>query len=156
MPKSPDLAEAKKHLEAIAGQQLDLTPEQIKLFQFPVGAHNNADGTVLFRSIFVGFKSCVQANFIDASGAVTTGAGGSVTFLLSDVICLPPVGSRMEPVNVLATPHSSTPVYVTTAHTLIGAGSDLQITVFAWDAKGNPAPNVSVHWRTRFSFFVIE
>jgi hypothetical protein len=156
MPKSPDPAEAKKHLEAMAGQELDVTPEQVRLFQFPVGAHNNADGIVLWRSILVGFKSCVQSNLVDASGSVTTGAAGSVTFLLSNVICLPPVGSRMEPVNIVATAHAATPSYVTATHTLVGGGTDLEITIFAWDTKGNPAANVTVHWRSRFAYFVIE
>jgi hypothetical protein len=93
-------------------------------------------------------KLCTASPLLDASGATTTGAAGNVTFLLSNVICLPPARSLAEPINLLATAHSTTPFYVTTTHTLV-SGTDVQITLFAWDAKGNPAPNVTVHWRCR-------
>ena len=148
MPKTPDPAEAKKQLEAMAGQEIDITPEQLAIFQFPLGAHDTTDGIVASRLIFPPRKFCTATPLLDASGATFTGPAGNVTFLLSNVICLPPVRSLAEPINLLATAHSTTPFYVTTTHTLVG-GNDVQITLFAWDAKGNPAPNVPVHWRCR-------
>ena len=152
MPETPVPAEAKKQLEAMVGQEIDIdiTPEQVALFQFPTGAHDTTDGIVASRSVFIvpPRKFCTATPLLDASGAATTGTAGNVTFLLSNVICLPPVRSLAEPVNLLATAHSTTPFYVTTTHTLVG-GTDVQITLFAWDAKGSPAPNVTVHWRCR-------
>jgi hypothetical protein len=148
MPKTPDPAEVKKQLEAMAGQEVDITPDQIAILQFPLGAHDITEGVVASRIIFPPRKICTPSPLLDASGAAFTGAAGNVTFLLSNVICLPPVRSLAEPVNLLATAHSTTPFYVTTTHTLV-AGTDVQITLFAWDPKGNPAPNVSVHWRCR-------
>jgi hypothetical protein len=50
---------------------------------------------------------------------------------------------------LLATAQSTTPFYVTTTHAIVGGGTDIQITLFAWDHNGKPAPNVSVHWRCR-------
>ncbi|HTP31841.1 MAG TPA: hypothetical protein VMJ75_06685 [Candidatus Acidoferrales bacterium] len=147
MPKSPDPAEAKKQLEAMAGQELDITPEQVNL-TFPLGAHDVTDGVVASRLILPPRKFCTPSPLLDASGATSTGAAGNVTFLLSNVICLPPVRSLAEPINLLATAHTTTPFYVTATHALVGT-TDVQITLFAWDAKGSPAPNVSVHWRCR-------
>ena len=148
MPKTPDPAEVKKQLETIAGQELDITPEQAISLTFPLGAHDTTNGIVASRVIFPPTKICTPSPLLDASGAAFTGAAGNVTFLLSNVICLPPVRSLAEPINLLATAHSNTPFYVTTTHALVGA-TDVQITLFAWDPKGNPAPNVSVHWRCR-------
>ena len=151
MAESPDPAEVKKQLEAIAGRTIEISPEQIKLFSFPVGAHDVTDGTVEWENIF-GFKSCIASSLLDASGAVTTGTAGNVTFLLSNVICLPQVRSLAEPVHLVATaqnPTNPTPFYVTTTHAIVAGGTDVQVTVFAWDAKGNPAPSVLVHWRCR-------
>ena len=148
MAKSPDPAGVKMELEAMAGQAIDVTPDQLILFQFPIGEHDLDNAIVAFRNLF-GFKSCVNSTLLDASGSVFTGAAGSTTFLLSTVICLPPVHSLAEPVYLLATAQSTAPFYVTTTHAIVGGGTDLQVTVFAWDAKGNPAPNVTVHWRLR-------
>jgi hypothetical protein len=38
---------------------------------------------------------------------------------------------------------------VTTTHALVDNGNDVQITVFAWNAGGAAAPNVSFDWRCR-------
>jgi hypothetical protein len=67
---------------------------------------------------------------------------------LSDVVCLPLVRSLAEPINLLASPHTSSPCYVTTGHSVV-AGNDVQMTVSSWDPAGNPAPGVAVHWRCR-------
>jgi hypothetical protein len=148
MPNSPDPAEVKKQLEAMAGQTIDVTPEQLIQFVFPIGEHDTTNGIVAFRNL-LGFKSCVASTLLDASGSAFTGPTGNTTFLLSNVICLPAVHSLAEPVYLLATAQSSTPFYVTTTHTLVGGGTDVQITIFAWDVKGSPASNVTVHWRLR-------
>jgi hypothetical protein len=151
MPNTPDPAEAKKQLEALLGHEIDIdiTPEQAVVFEFPIGAHDTTNGIVRSRLIFPPSKICTPSTLLDASGATTTGGAGNVTFLLSNVICLPGGQLAAEPINLLATAHSTTPFYVTTTHTLVPPGTDVQITLFAWDARGNPAPNVTVHWRCR-------
>ena len=119
MPKPLDPAEDKKQLEAIAGQELDITPEQVNL-TFPLGAHDVTDGVVASRLLFPPRKFCTASPLLDASGATFTGTAGNVTFLLSNVICLPPARSLAEPINLLATANTRTPFYVTTTHTLVG------------------------------------
>ena len=149
MPKTPDPAETKKQIEAMVGRELDLTPEQVLSFSFPIGAHDITNGTVASRTITIPpAKICTPSPLLDASGAASTGPAGNITFLLSTVICAPGA-IYAEPVNLLATAHSNSPFYVTTAHAIVGGGTDVQITLFAWDHTGKPAPNVSVHWRCR-------
>jgi hypothetical protein len=147
--KNPNPTEVKKQLEAIAGQEIDAAPEQIISLWFPVGAHDYNSGTVLWRSAILPGRNCVSSSLLDASGASSTGAAGNRVFLLSDFICLPQVRSLAEPINVVATARSTAPFYVTVTHTLVNNATDVQITVFAWDAKGNPAPNVTFDWRCR-------
>ena len=155
MPTNKDLSKPKKQIEALTGKIVDLTPEQIIVLRFPIGMHDVSSGTVASTTIFVPQrKSCASSPLLDASGAVVTGASGNVTFLLSSKICLPVLRDLQEPVNLVATAHGATPIFVTTTHAFVAGDdiqgrNDLQITVFAWDANGNPAPNIVVHWRCR-------
>jgi hypothetical protein len=56
---------------------------------------------------------------------------------------------------VVATARSSNPFFVTATLTLVkdpntaSSNHDVQITLYAWDAAGNPAPSVSIDWRCR-------
>jgi hypothetical protein len=151
--KSVDPKELKKQLEAAAGRQLDIPAEKILNLWYPTGVHDYTVGKGAWRSIIALFPiRCTDATLLDASGASATGANGKRTFLLSEVICLPPQRLLAEPVNLLATPRGASPAYVTTEHTLVNAGtftSDVQITVYAWDKSGAAAPNVSFDWRCR-------
>jgi hypothetical protein len=153
--KTADPAEVKKQLEAIAGQKIDISDDQIAIIRWPVGAHNYEDGTVLWRSIIFPGQNCIASSLLDGSGVSTTGTNGEVTFLLSNFICLPLVRSLSEPVNVLATARTASPFFVTTTHTMVPdpnspqSFNDVQITVYAWDANGKPAPGVSFDWRCR-------
>jgi hypothetical protein len=81
-------------------------------------------------------KSCRDATLLDASGVSFTEADGTRAILLSDFVCFPQLRSLAEPLNVLATARSTTRFFVTTTHALVNSGTDVQITVFAWDAKG--------------------
>jgi hypothetical protein len=54
----------------------------------------------------------------------------------------------------VAIPISVHPVFLTVTYSLVHTpplqfATNLQVTVFAWDANGAPAPNVSVHLRCR-------
>ena len=148
--------EAKKRLEAIAGRPLET--EQLRAFRFPVGAFDYTLGSSAWRSLIVFPQSglrCNEANLLDASGLATTGANGEATFLVSSFVCLPLVRAFAAPISVLATARSDSPFFVTTTCTLVpdpnnaASANDLQITLYAWDANGKPAPSVSIDWRCR-------
>ena len=53
MPKTPDPAETKKQIEAMVGRELDLTPEQVLSFSFPIGAHDITNGIVASRTLTI-------------------------------------------------------------------------------------------------------
>ena len=152
----PSAAEAKKQLEALAGTGIET--EQLHSFRFPVGAFDYTSGSSSWRSIIVFPQpnlTCTDANLLDASGLVTTGANGQATFLLSNFVCLPLVRAFAAPINIVATARSASPFYVTATLTLVkdpnnpASNNDVEITLFAWDAKGAPAPSVSIDWRCR-------
>lgn len=153
--KQVNLQNVKKQLEAIAGEKIDITPDQIISLRHPVGAHDYTDGTVLWKSIIFPGQSCVASTLLDGSGSTTTGSSGSITFLLSSFICLPLVRSLAAPVNVQATVRSASPFFLTMTYSLVpdpslpSSNNDLQITVNSWDATGAPAPNVLFDWRCR-------
>jgi hypothetical protein len=148
------LAQLRRQLGELTGGELDLTDMQIiKLFT-AIGARTDSDGLVTYRRIIWPGKSCRDARLMDVTGqAVTTGTG-AVTFLLSSFICATQL-SVFPPVNLLATPFSTRPVYVTTQYKLVpnpavpGAFTDLEITLMAWSSGGSPAPEVVIDWRCR-------
>lgn len=149
------LAGLKKQLEDLAGKGVDVSPEQLVQLVFPVGAQSYDDtGAVTFRRIIFPGKSCAQRRLLDASGGAFTGADGKSLFLLSSFLCAD-VNSFDGPINLVATPRSSTACYATAIYNLVpnpniqGAYQDLQITVFTWEPGGKPAPNISVDWRCR-------
>lgn len=153
--KPTDLQKVKKQIEAAAGHEIDIAPEQIISLRWPVGAHDYADGTVLWRSIIILGQSCVSSTLLDGSASSVTGSTGNITFLLSSAICLPLVRSLAAPINVQATARTVTPSFVTMTYSLVpdpnspNSYNDLQITVYSWDHSGNPAPNVPFDWRCR-------
>jgi hypothetical protein len=144
-------ADLKKTLETVAGHEIVASQEQLISLWMRVGSSNYSDGAITFRSIILPGKSCSPATFLDVDGASSTGTDGKRVFLLSEFACLPQLHSFAEPINIVATPRSAAPFFVTVTHTLVGTGtsSDVQITVFAWDANGTPAPNVVFDWRCR-------
>jgi hypothetical protein len=153
--KRADLEGVKKQLEAVAGHDLDIAPDQIIILRWPVGAHDYADGTVLWKGLIIGGHSCVSSTLLDASATAATGTTGSVTFLLSSSICLPLVRSLAAPINLQATVRSERPFFLTMTYALVPdpssptSNNDLKITVHTWDANGNPAPSVPFDWRCR-------
>ena len=153
--KTLDPAEVKKQLESIAGREIDAPAASIINIWYASGASDYTDGTVAWHSIFFPGSRCEEVPLLDASGSLSTGSDGKRTFLLSSVICLPAQRSLAEPVNVLATPRSATPCFVTTTHTVIKSDpntpflDDVQMTVFAWKTNGEPAAGVEFDWRCR-------
>jgi hypothetical protein len=154
--KKPTAAEAKQQLEAIAGTSIE--DEQLKLFQFPVGAFDYTAGSTAWRRLIIFPQpslSCTDSNLLDASGVATTGSNGQVTFLLSQFVCLPLVRAFTAPISIVATARMDKPFFVTTQVALVPdpsnptSNNDLQITLFAWDANGAAAASVSIDWRCR-------
>jgi hypothetical protein len=162
---SEQLAELKKQLEAISGQQLDASPEQLLPLFFRVSLSSFQDGVIMSRRVIFPGKICEQAsalpgNLVDVSSRSSTGTDGKAVFLLSAFMCST-INSFVEPVNVVVTPNATTPCYATMTHALVpnpgapGTFNDLQITVLTWNPNGTAAPNVSFEWRCRLLAFQI-
>jgi hypothetical protein len=145
MVKKPDRMEAdtKKQLEAV-GHEFGVTK-----FFYPAGAYDYAVGKATLQNLIFPTKLCNDAELLDVSGASSTGADGKRVLLLSDFVCLRSAGWIEEPINVLATPRSERPFFLTITRALSDPARDLQITVFAWNANGQAAPNVAFDWRCR-------
>jgi hypothetical protein len=91
---------------------------------------------------------CFDSRVVDVSGSAVTGDNGQAVFRLSKFIC--PAGEIYgPPTNVLAIPRSKKPFFLTVADKLINNNTDVEITVFSWDANGAPAPQVPFYWRCR-------
>lgn len=149
--KLPKAEAVKKQLEALAGRDLSAPAEQLFRLSYPAGAYSYNDGNVCWRTflpIFPG-KSCSEATLLDVSGALSTGANGQLVFPISEVVCFTDAYVLSEPINVVVTPRSASPSFATQTHALVTNNTDVQITVYTWDANGNPAPNVSFDWRCR-------
>jgi hypothetical protein len=134
--------------------------EHLHNLWFPVGSYDysgtDEGATSSWQHIFLPGKNCNPTTLLDASGVSSTLADGKRTFMLSEVVCFDPVYVLAEPVNVVATPRAEKPFFLTTTHVLVPIqlpntiqNTDLQITVFAWDANGRAAPNVVFDWRCR-------
>ena len=153
----------KKQLDDLAGRDIDVNPEKLIHFIFPIASQSFDDpGIVTFERIFFPGKSCQQMRLLDVAGNSSTGDDGKRVFLLSDFLCSTD-NVFAAPVNLVATPRSASPCSATTTLTLVPnpalptSFSDVQITVFAWNPNGSPAPGVSIDWRCRLpSFEIIE
>jgi len=152
-PHQPSAEEIKRQLEALVGHPLDISPDLIIKFRFPVGSYaylgTDEGAHATWRNIFFPGKVCNEATLLEACGASLTGADGKRVFLLSEVVCFAQLNALSDPINVVVTPRSDKPFFTTVTYTLINNNSDLQITVFAWDANGASAPNVAFDWRCR-------
>ena len=139
-----------KNVEAVDDSKLTLTAaERITLLR-PVAASTISDGSTTLRSLFVGLPNrCVASKLLDVTGIAASGTDGKSRFRLLSFLC--PEGNFHFgfPINVIATPLSTTPRFLTLVHTLVNNGADVEIEVSTWDATGEPAPNVSFDWRCR-------
>ena len=144
MAKKPDV---KKQLEAIFGEEL---VQLIKIVQ-PVATSTVSVGTITEKSLLAAFPPTQCFTFpqvLDVAGSSATGSNGTKVFRLNDFRC--PSGEIFtSPVNVVATPVSSTPCYLTVVHSFVNNGSDVEIKVSTWDAGGAAAPGVVFDWRCR-------
>ena len=155
------LKDLRKQLNELAGRQIEVSDEHLIHFIFPIASSSVDDaGVVTFERIFFPGKSCSQMRLLDVAGNSTTGDDGQRTFLLSDFLCSTD-NSFAAPVNLVATPRSTSPCYTTTSLTLVpnpalpNTFKDVQITAFSWAPNGAPAPGISVDWRCRLVQFQI-
>jgi hypothetical protein len=142
-------SETKKHIEAILGEKLDDDAVQlIQLFQ-SVALTTNTPSKTTQKHLFANFPNrCFDSHELDVSGFATTASNGQSVFRLTSFMC--PAGEVFRvPVNVVATPFSSQPFFLTVTHAVINNGADVEIKVFAWKPNGTPAPGVTFNWRCR-------
>jgi len=147
-----------EHFEAILGQELDLEGQGDVLLRQNVGAYTRPSGFVTSRDIGTTGEStqtCAITDLTDVTGFGRTGADGSAEFLLNDFVCESFGRSSRHvvehPVNFVATPLSTSPVFLTCRRISVDDGTDVRITVMAWDPTGAPKPNTSFDWRCRVS-----
>ena len=159
--KASQLDKLRKDLQDIAGKEVDISPDRLINFIFPIASSSFDDpGDVTFERIFFPGKSCSPMRLLDVAGNSSTAADGKRVFLLSDFLCSTN-NSFAAPVNLVATPRSTSPCYATTTLNLVpnpsapNFFSDVQITVLSWSPNGSPAPNISVDWRCRLVSFQI-
>jgi hypothetical protein len=143
-----------KQPEIISGKEIDVSEEQVIQEFVPTSLFSHDDGGVM--SISVTEKRCERESLLDVSSSSATGVNGKGVFHLTDFLCTSSVGlSFADPVSLVVTPHALTPCYATMTYTLLqnpnapGSFNDLQITVFTWNAKGEPAPGIAFDWRCR-------
>jgi hypothetical protein len=150
----PTEAEIRKALGVVLGR--DLTPEtadQVVVREYVSVWTQETEASVTSREIGTSGHStnaCRKQPALDVGGTSRTGADGKVTLDLSDYICEFSRDQHFEfsrPINFVATPRSKTPAFLTSMQTLTGGVADVAITVFSWDANGNPGKNVSFDWR---------
>jgi len=150
-PKSD--TDLKETLETALGEELAVsTVDKLNLFTI-VGAHSfhRQDSFTTTQSIVVFIpKSCNPAALLDVDGFAATAADGKAVFRLSRFACFS--ATIGQPLNIVATPQSTAPVYLTAQHVLVDNATDVEFTVFSWAPNGSPAPNVFFDWRSRVSF----
>jgi hypothetical protein len=159
MAKKRRISKAAKIKAADIEKQLvghKIPAEQLHNLWFPVGSYDFSNGASSWQHIFLPGKRCNPTTLLDVSGVLSTRTDGKRVFMLSEVVCFDPIYVLAEPVNVVATPRAEKPFFLTTTHALVPiqmpnniTNTDVQITVFAWDANGRAAPDVVFDWRCR-------
>ena len=154
MPENKDI---KRALDDLLGEELTADQLQsIQLFLKVATWNRIEDGRVTKTSPILAGKFCESQKLLEVSGVAATGAGGKVRFRLKDYLCLDLL-TFDYPINVVATPLASKPVFLTVKHSLVlnasgTLGEDVNIEVFTWDANGAAAPQIAFNWRCRVPF----
>lgn len=129
--------------------------ETLALFLKPASYNRIEQGYTTTSPLYQS-QTCEPQKFLDVNGVAQTGNGGTIRFRLKDYICF---DSYLfdTPINVVATPLASQPVFLTVKHSLVvdpatDQGIDVEIEVFAWDANGAAAKEVNLNWRCRVPY----
>lgn len=152
-------SELKKRTEEVFGKELAQDALERVRWSFPIAAYNYITDNAYVTSTNVLFpaKFCNRSPLFDIGGVAATGSDGKRVFRLSEFACFATWGGVQaitfdHLVNVVATPLSSEPFFVTIRHALLPDFKDVEVTVFAWDGNGKPAPNVAFDWRCRLPY----
>ncbi len=152
MPKQKDV----KRLERLAEDVFEIPFPELNFFYRTSVRTVDPDATIQERNLIVvgGGKRCIFSRTIDISGASRTGRDGKMTWRLRDFIT--PCDSQFEvfdrPLSFLVTPHSDSPVYLTTVPSFTATKDNVVVEVLSWDRNGDPAPNISFSWRCRVPY----
>jgi hypothetical protein len=159
-------SDVKAHLEAIKGSKIDpaLGIPPVNLFYVlgtvvQTNGFNNVTTVVTYRNL-LSFGETTQEHLapsLDVSGVSSTGSNGNIVFTVMSFVPYE-LQKLAEPVHIVATPHGSVPSFLTVEHALVGdsEAGDVEITVYAWDSNGNPAPDVAFDWRCRLNGLIVE
>jgi hypothetical protein len=157
-------AELKAGLEEIAGRKLNMTDEQLLSGFWPVAsstylAKHDADDDAWITSERIAFPPPISMDsaLLDTGGLSVTGSGGQIVFRLGN-----PSGGYQrrgfntynEPVNLVATPQGTSPLFMTMSHKFVydeiyHLNYDVEITACSWKPDGTAAANVHFYWRCR-------
>ena len=145
----------KAHIEGLLGEKVaDDALALIQIWQDVAIVTSSSSRTVQRNTTVNRPNRCFENRAMDVSGSATTQANGQVTFNLTNFLC-PANEIYSLPINVLATPISAKPFFLTVQHELVNNGTDVKITVFAWNANGGPAAGVVFNWRCRVELPII-
>ncbi len=168
-------AGVKAMLEAFAGHTIDATTQQMEeqlrlTFVFPFSTYSitpstpdpSGDnvGNVVTRNLII-FRpnSCAFSELLDVGAFASIPDTGNVTLRLKGFLCPNDSHYFAAPINIVATPVSATPMFATVMHSFIfdqfHQATDVEFKIFAWDATGKPAPNVTVDWRCRVPVYTV-
>ena len=143
-------SENEKQIETIQNQGIE-TGFQVHLFSdIAISTHTSCSITQKNQVLNLPNR-CFRGRTLDVSGFAKTLADGQNSFRLTEFLC-PVSGTFGSPINILVTPSSAKPCYVTVMHEFINNGEDVKITFFSWDSQGGPFPDVFFHWRCRVEF----
>jgi hypothetical protein len=148
MPKGADI---RKAFETVLGRDLPTDIGDEVLLRDSVGSYTVVeDALITSRDIDTtgdSSKSCGRISLaFEVKGGSQTAADGTATFSLSDFFC-PRTVTFGHPINFVATPRSRIPVFLTSLQRLTASRDDVTVTVFAWDANGDPLGSVAFYWR---------
>jgi hypothetical protein len=147
--------DVKAHFEAILGWEIADDLDATIAIRETLGAYARESGPRVARDIGTtgaSTKGCTgEGGMLDISGIAVTKADGTATFRLSDYHCVDLIAVE-QPLNLVATARTGAPVFVTAQHSVSSDRRDVEITLMAWNARGEPVPGVAVDWRCRLPF----
>lgn len=156
MTKESDL---KKRTEELFGKELAKDILDRIRWSFPIAAYNQitVDAKVTSTNLLFPGKFCSAAFLFDIGGVAATRSDGKRVFRLSEFACFPTWQGVQSitfdhPINVVATPLSSEPSFITLRHALLPDKTDVEVTVFSWDANGKAVPDIAFDWRCRVPY----
>jgi hypothetical protein len=147
--------ELRKHLESALEQipTHEIEAADDVAVSWPISIYTESSGYVKIHDALRGAR-CATPSVLDIGGARSTGADGTAQISLNDLHCLRVGGGNVvgydNPVNVVATPRSDTPIHLTVLVNIVRGANrpqDVLITVFAWDVNGTAVGGARFNWR---------